>query len=131
MNKGLRNLLAVAVLAATAFATSAQASHGVPVGFGGTPPARGNGPVIYVYGDGPGGELFYDSIVLSHLPFSEGLPWQELEMGGPSGLMTEFGLGDEGYFGGRWFLDVDGTEGPSADDVFFLCPLLGPGRDEM
>ena len=131
MSKGLKTFLGAALVATTVFAASAQANHGVPVGHGGTPPARGNGPVIYVYGDGPGGDLFYDSIVLSHLPFSEGLPWQELEGGGPSGLMTEFGLGDEGYFGGRWFMDTDATEGPSAGDVFFLCPLLGPGRDEI
>lgn len=87
---------------------------------------RGNGPIIYVTGQG----LFYDSIVTApQLPFSG--PFQKLVPGGPSGLQTEFGPGDQGYVGGRWWLDDgDGVMEPpeSSDDAYFGCPLLGPGR---
>jgi opacity protein-like surface antigen len=88
--------------------------------------ARGNvdGPVIYVTGQG----LFYDSIVQTMLP-QKG-PFQKLEMGGPSSfnLQTEFGPGDEGYVGGRWWLDLNGNNQMDDGDMYFSCPLLGPGR---
>ena len=91
--------------------------------------ARGRGnplpqPRVYVTSQG----LTYDSIVVADpLPFNGTENWQELEMAGPTGLQTEFGPGDVGYFGGRWFEDMDGDHLPSAGDHFFLCPLLGPG----
>lgn len=88
------------------------------------PPARGNGPVVYVTGQG----LAYDSIVLSVLPHQG--PFQLLEPGGPTGLQTEFGPGDLGFVGGRWWMDDgDGImeEPGESGDVYFLCPLLGPG----
>ncbi|MHC4074099.1 MAG: spondin domain-containing protein [Planctomycetota bacterium] len=83
---------------------------------------RGDGPVIYVTGQG----LFYDSIVKADLPM-EG-PFQLLEAGGPSGLQTEFGPGDVGYVGGRWWVDVTGDGEQNEGDGFFMCPLLPPGR---
>ncbi|MHA1151522.1 MAG: hypothetical protein ACTSQ7_02465 [Alphaproteobacteria bacterium] len=127
MRKGLRNLLGAAALTATALTMSGESHAGKPDP---TPPPgapRGMGPVVYVYGDGQG--LFYDTIVLGALP-SAG-PFQELEMGGPSssGLQTEFGPGDEDYFGGRWWIDQNPNGVMDAGDVYFLCPLLGPGRD--
>jgi hypothetical protein len=91
--------------------------------------ARGKGnphgqPVVYVTGQ----SLAYDSIVLTDVPFVEGAPYQLLEMGvGPTGLQTEFGPGDVGYVGGRWWDDVNGNGEMDAEDDFFLCPLLGPG----
>ena len=39
--------------------------------------------------------------------------------------VTEFGPGDPGYRGGRW-MAPDGEGG----FMYFLCPLLGPGRTE-
>ena len=48
-----------------------------------------------------------------------------------SSLATEFGPGDTGYVGGRWWIDANGDNEMDADDVYFLCPLLGPGRDEL
>ena len=84
---------------------------------------RGSGPVIYVTTQ----ELFFDSIVLTDLP-QKG-PFQLLEMAGPSGLQTEFGPGDPGYYGGRWWVDVTGDGLMNAGDMFFMCPLLGPGRE--
>ena len=90
-----------------------------------TPPVgapRGNGPVVYVTGQ----DLFFDTIVLGSLPL-EG-PFQKLEMDGPTGLQTEFGPGDHGYVGGRWWVDANADGLMDAGDVYFLCPLLGPGR---
>ena len=93
--------------------------------------ARGGGnphpqPVVYVSSQG----LAYDSIVTADpLPFNGTTNWQLLEAGGPPGanLTTEFGPGDTGYFGGRWFEDMNEDGVPSEGDHFFLCPLLGPG----
>ena len=86
---------------------------------------RGTGPIVYVPLQG----LFYDSIVLADLP-QQG-SFQKLEMAGPSGLQTEFGLGDVGYLGGRWWLDKNLNDIMDSGDGFFLCPLLGPGRTTM
>ncbi len=90
--------------------------------------ARGKGnpnpqPQVYVTSQG----LTYDSIVVTDLSFVDGATYQLLEIG-PDGLQTEFGPGDGGYVGGRWYMEMDGVDGPSAGDDFFLCPLLGPGR---
>jgi hypothetical protein len=54
-------------------------------------------------------------------------PFQLLVMG-PAGSSTEFGPGDKGYLGGRWWVDVNmnGQRDPDID-MFFLCPLLPPG----
>ena len=85
---------------------------------------RGDGPVVYVTGQ----DLFYDTIVLGELP-PHG-PFQLLEMDGPTGLMTEFGPGDPSYVGGRWWVDLNGDGEMDAADMYFLCPLLPPGREE-
>ena len=90
--------------------------------------ARGavEGPVVFVESQG----LFYDSIVLTDLP-ARGR-FQELKPGvGPSGLATEFGPGDPGYLGGRWWIDANGNHYMDEGDSFFLCPLLGPGRSTL
>ena len=87
---------------------------------------RGSGPIVYVTGQG----LFYDSVVVADLP--QRGRFQQLEMAGPSpdGLQTEFGPGDVGYLGGRWWVDVNGNDQMDGDDAYFACPLLGPGREE-
>ena len=41
---------------------------------------------------------------------------------------TEFGPGDPGYLGGRWWVDVNANGIQDTGDHFFLCPLLPPGR---
>lgn len=87
---------------------------------------RGTGPVVYVESQG----LFYDSIVVADLP-QKGR-FQQLKPGvGPSGLATEFGPGDVGYLGGRWWIDANENGYQDAEDTFFLCPLLGPGRGSI
>lgn len=107
---------------------AAVAMLGAAAGAASTAQARGNvptqQPVIYVTGQ----DLFYDSIVLTMLP-NVG-PFQKLEMGGPTGLQTEFGPGDQEFVGGRWWVDVNGNYEMDDGDLFFSCPLLGPGRTE-
>jgi hypothetical protein len=83
---------------------------------------RGDGPVIYVRSQ----DLYYDSIVTAD-PVPQQGRFQKLEMGS-HGLETDFGPGDPGHFGGRWWLDLNGNHIQDGDDKFFLCPLLGPGR---
>ena len=121
MNKKALSLavVMVALAAVLVFPQEASAKRG---GEGG----RGNGPVIYVTGQG----LAYDSIVTADpLPFKG--PFQKLEMGGPTGLQTAYGPGDHGYVGGRWWLDLNGNgvmdEPGEGGDKYFSCPLLGPG----
>ena len=90
--------------------------------------ARGNGDQhpeerIYVTSQG----VTYDSIVLGDLPMKG--QFQQLFPTG-SGLETEFGPGDVGYLGGRWRIDANADGKMNEGDLFFLCPLLGPGRAE-
>ena len=87
---------------------------------------RGTGPVVYVEAQA----LFYDSIVLADLPANGN--FQQLKPGvGPSGLATEFGPGNVGYLGGRWWVDANGNGSMDDEDVYCLCPLLGPGRVDL
>ena len=81
------------------------------------------GAEVYVTSQG----LVYESIVLGDLPFVGNARFQELEMG-PNGLQTEFGPGDVGYLGGRWWLDANENGKMDSGDAFFLCPLIGPGH---
>jgi hypothetical protein len=108
----LVGIIAVLVLAVAAPALATRGGEG----------GRGDGPIVYVTGQ----HLFYDSIVVADPVPNKG-PFQEL-IPTNDGLTTEFGPGDQGYVGGRWFIDMDGDHEPTDGDVFFICPLLGPGR---
>ncbi len=97
---------------------------------GGPPPRDedGNRVRVTVYVESQG--LFYDSIVGPDLPMKG--PFQQLRPGdGPGGtLATDFGPGDPGYVGGRWWVDnpTMGVVGEMDEyDHFFSCPLLGKG----
>lgn len=81
-------------------------------------------PVIYVESQG----LYYDSIALTDLPQKGN--FQQL-VPGMNGLSTEFGPGDVGHLGGRWWIDVNVDGEMDSGDKYFLCPLLGPGRETM
>jgi hypothetical protein len=73
---------------------------------------------VYVSSQG----LWYDTFVAQDpLPFQG--RFQQIEGG-----ITEFGPGDPGYLGGRWWEDVNQNGIQDAGDHFFLCPLLPPGR---
>ena len=101
-------ILFLVVILALVFAVPAAAKGGRagPIG------------VIYVTGQG----LYYDTFVTA----------DKLPMEGPFQLLanhqTEFGPGDPGYLGGRWWVDQNSNGVQDAGDRFFHCPLLGPGR---
>ena len=81
---------------------------------------RGNGALGTVYVSSQG--LYYDTFVSAEKLPMHG-PFQKLDGG-----MTEFGPGDKGYVGGRWWIDNNGNNIKDEEDTFLLCPLLGPGR---
>ncbi len=81
---------------------------------------RGNGALGTVYVSGQG--LYYDTFVtVQELPMKG--RFQKLDNG-----VTPYGPGDQGYVGGRWWVDVNGNNEMDEGDNFLLCPLLGPGR---
>lgn len=99
--------LVLAVLAMLVLAVPAFAKGGRP----------GSDGVIFVSSQG----LYYDTFVtVDPLPMKG--PFQLLVDG-----VTEFGPGDPGYLGGRWWEDLNGNGIQDEGDHFFLCPLLGPG----
>src|SRR5688500_5216052 len=82
---------------------------------GGRPASTG---VVYVTSQG----LYFDTFVARD-PLPMKGKFQLLENG-----TTEFGPGDPGYLGGRWWEDLNGNGVQDEGDHFFLCPLLPPGR---
>jgi hypothetical protein len=99
--------------------------------------ARGKGnprpqPVVFVRSQG----LYYDSIITAD-PLPRKGEFQRLFVPPPDGpdvtvdqLETEYGPGDPGYLGGRWWVDVNQDGEQDDGDNFFSSPLLGPGREE-
>ena len=84
-------------------------------------------PVIYVTSQ----DMYYDTVLLGDLPYNGTANFQQLEPGvGPTGVQTEFGPTDTEYYGGRWWVDANMNGYMDEEDVYFLCPLLGPGRDQ-
>ena len=62
---------------------------------------RGTGPVVFVTSQG----LYYDSIVVvDPLPAKGNLQQLIPTM---NGLETEFGPGEPGHLGGRWWIDLN------------------------
>jgi hypothetical protein len=84
--------------------------------------ARGGRPasdmVVFVTSQG----LYYDTFVARD-PLPMRGKFQLLTNG-----TTEFGPGDPGYLGGRWWEDLNRNGVQDEGDHFFLCPLLPPGR---
>jgi hypothetical protein len=74
--------------------------------------------VVFVTSQG----LYYDTFVVKDPLPHEGR-FQLLVNG-----TTEFGPGQSGYLGGRWWEDLNGNGVQDAADHYFLCPLLPPGR---
>lgn len=74
--------------------------------------------VVFVTSQG----LYYDTFVVKDPLPREGR-FQLLANG-----QTEFGPGQSGYLGGRWWEDLNGNGMQDPEDHFFLCPLLPPGR---
>ena len=91
---------------------------------GATPALAADSPpqatgVVYVTSQG----LYYSTFVTNDPLPMEGA-FQLLTNG-----QTEFGPGQPGYLGGRWWEDLNGNSIQDDGDHFFLCPLLGPGRE--
>ena len=82
-----------------------------------------SGPTIFITSQG----LYFDSIVVGG-PLPQQGNFQQL-IPGMNGLETEFGPGQPGHLGGRWWIDQNNDGVMDADDTYFLCPLLGPGRE--
>ena len=82
----------------------------------------------YVYVTSQG--LYYKTFV-SQAPLKynghNGDSFQLLNTGTGS---TMYGPGDPGYRGGRWWID-DGNGIIGYEDTFVLCPLIGPGLEEI
>jgi hypothetical protein len=74
--------------------------------------------VIFVTSQG----LYYDTFVVKD-PLPMKGRFQLLTAG-----QTEFGPGQPGYLGGRWWEDSNNNGVQDPDDHYFLCPLLPPGR---
>jgi hypothetical protein len=74
--------------------------------------------VVYVRSQ----QLYYDTFVSAETLPPHGR-FQKLEAG-----ETDFGPGDPGYVGGRWWIDSNGNDIQDATDTYLLCPLLPPGR---
>jgi hypothetical protein len=74
--------------------------------------------VIFVTSQG----LYYDTFVVKD-PLPMQGRFQRLANG-----QTEFGPGQAGYLGGRWWEDLNANGVQDPGDHFFLCPLLPPGR---
>ncbi|HJU42713.1 MAG TPA: hypothetical protein VJ691_07850 [Vicinamibacterales bacterium] len=74
--------------------------------------------VVYVRSQG----LYYDTFVVKD-PLPMHGPFQLIENG-----ETEFGPGQPGYLGGRWWEDSNKNGVQDPEDHYFLCPLLPPGR---
>jgi hypothetical protein len=67
-------------------------------------------------------QLYYDTFVVKD-PLPMHGRFQLLTNG-----VTEFGPGQPGYLGGRWWEDLNANGRQDDGDHFFLCPLLPPGR---
>jgi hypothetical protein len=106
-----RSIVLVALVAA-ALVVAVASAGAAP---GGRPASDG---VVFVTGQG----LYFDTFVAKD-PIPMHGKFQLLVNG-----TTEFGPGDPGYLGGRWWEDVNANGVQDAGDHYFLCPLLGPGR---
>jgi len=96
-----------------AAASGAVAATASPARFGARTPG-----VVFVTSQG----LYYDTFVVKDPLPMEGR-FQLLTNG-----QTEFGPGQPGYLGGRWWEDLNANGVQDASDHYFLCPLLPPGR---
>ena len=107
-------IFGIMIVAAMTFTTGAAMARGAV-----------DGPVVYVTGQG----LYYDSLLAARELPNKG-PFQELYPC-DEGLCTEFGPGDHGHRGGRWWIDMNTDGEMDEGDSYFSCPLLGPGRETM
>lgn len=126
MRKTILTALVVGLLS-VAMAVPAFASNGKSADSNGR---AGSELTILVTGgdDDPSNDLIYDSIVKADLPMKGRFQQLIPTPGGVANAMTAYGPGDHDFVGGRWWVDANGNGEMDAEDAFFICPLLGPGR---
>ena len=126
MRKTLLTGLVVGLLT-IAMAVPALAANGESEDSQGRP---GSTLTVLVTGgdEDPANDVIYDSIVKADLPMKGRFQQLMPSMSGLAPLETAYGPGDHGYVGGRWWVDDNGNGKMDAGDLFFICPLLGPGR---
>jgi hypothetical protein len=105
---------AIGAESTTSLAAASQSNAVSPLRFGTRTPG-----VVYVTSQG----LYYDTFAVRDPLPMEGR-FQLLTADGT----TEFGPGEPGYLGGRWWVDANANGVQDPDDTYFLCPLLPPGR---
>ena len=99
-----------------------EAAFEVPAQFASNANRGKNGALGVVYVTSQG--LYYDTFVtVTDLP--QHGRFQKLD---PVAGTTEWGPGQQGYVGGRWWVDVNNDNVMDEGDAYVLCPLLGPGR---
>jgi hypothetical protein len=103
----------IASTTATSSAATDDSAVNSPSRFGKRTPSA-----VFVTSQG----LYYDTFVVKD-PLPMKGKFQLLVNG-----QTEFGPGQPGYLGGRWWEDQNGNGVQDPDDHYFLCPLLPPGR---
>ena len=120
--KTVKSITAIALVGTILLMTSSVYAEGQKKGR-----AHHSEPVVYVISQ----DLYYDTIILGDLQYNGTDNFQLLEFDGPTGVQTDFGPTDTGYYGGRWWVDISEPFGEMDEgDMYFLCPLLGPGRTE-
>ena len=114
-----KQVLTLAVAAVAVFAIILSVSPAFGQG-------RPDAGVVYVIGQGLLFETFGTTDLPPYGPFQELI--QPDDPANVSGFPeTEYGPGDPGYVGGRWWVDVNGNGEQDEEDKYFQCPLLGPG----
>lgn len=106
----------------TALAPALMSSAAMAKGQG-----RGNGSALgTIYVDSQ--DMYYDTFATTQLP-PAGRFQPLYPTGGPfGGPSTPYGPGDKDYVGGRWWVDTNLDGKMDNGDMYFSCPLLGPGR---
>jgi hypothetical protein len=124
----IRKYLAVSIVVIVALTSACSSQPTAPSSAG---PLGGGDAATNAAGGRPAatGTIFVTSQGLYYDTFAARDP---LPMQGKFQLLvndtTEFGPGDPGYLGGRWWVDVNTNGIQDTGDHFFLCPLLPPGR---
>jgi hypothetical protein len=103
----------------TACSSSPTAPDVTPsASWGLNPPSDHKPVVIFVISQ----SLFFDACLVKE-PLPRHGEFQLLTDG-----RTQFGPGQPGFLGGRWWEDLNGNSIQDEADDFFFCPLLLPGR---
>ena len=125
-------LFSIVAIACTSQPLSPTGVAGAPEATGSMPRATAEGSTMRSAAGGRPGSSGTVFVTNQGLYYDTFVARDPLPMKGRFQLLvngtTEFGPGDPGYLGGRWWEDLNGDGVQDEGDHFFLCPLLGPGR---